>query len=266
MEQNLKSKTNSDWPNIKIQYFKPVELYVDSLQNFSDNDNYKILWVKEVEEISNFKSKALNNSKKFDLILTYDEEILRTCNNSIMFEFGTSWIHNYDYSTKKKFQVSHLVGNKSLTYGHKLRKEIYYNQDKLKIPTDFYVSSFSPIQNTKNSKIIYDSKNELFESQFHICIENSKQKNLFTEKLIDCLFTKTVPIFYGCDNIGDFFDIRGFYIINNFLDLMNVCNNLTENSYYDKIDYIEKNFKLSINYVNLLDRLQKIIQEKLNHG
>jgi len=183
-----------------------------------------------------------------------------------MFEFGTSWIHNYDYSTKKKFQVSHLVGNKSLTYGHKLRKEIYYNQDKLKIPTDFYVSSFSPIQNTNNSKIIYDSKNELFESQFHICIENSKQKNLFTEKLIDCLFTKTVPIFYGCDNIGDFFDIRGFYIINNFLDLMNVCNNLTENSYYDKIDYIEKNFKLSINYVNLLDRLQKIIQEKLNHG
>jgi len=248
VEQNLKSKTNSDWPNIKIQYFKPVELYVDSLQNFSDNDNYKILWVKEVEEISNFKSKALNNSKKFDLILTYDEEILRTCNNSIMFEFGTSWIHNYDYSTKKKFQVSHLVGNKSLTYGHKLRKEIYYNQDKLKIPTDFYVSSFSPIQNTNNSKIIYDSKNELFESQFHICIENSKQKNLFTEKLIDCFLTGTVPIYWGCPGIGKFFNTDGMMIFDSMEEVHQFLEKANETDYNSRRAAIEQNFELAKQY------------------
>lgn len=266
MRQKLISNINPTWPNIEIFYNKPIDLYVDSLFNYVENTNYKVLWVKEVEEISNFKSKAIELSHKFDLILTYDDEILNKCNNSLMFEFGTSWVFDYDYKTQKKFSISHLTGNKSITYGHRLRKEVYDNQNMIKNPIDFYISSFNTIQNTFDSKIIYDKKNELFDSQFHICIENSNQKNLFTEKLIDCLYTKTIPIFYGCDNIGDFFDTKGFYIVNDLNDIIDVCNSLNENSYNDRIEYINKNFELCLHYIDLLERLQTVIQKKLNYG
>ena len=266
MKQRIVTRLDKNWPDIIVEYHKPIDLYVDNILYFEDNNNYKILWVKEVEEISHFKSKSLELSHKFDLILTYDDDILNNCDNSIMFEFGTSWIFDFDYEKEKKFSISHLTGNKSITYGHRLRKEIYDNQNLIKTPIDFYISSFNSIPNTFNSKVIYDKKNELFDSQFHICIENSNQKNLFTEKLIDCLHTKTVPIFYGCNNIGNFFDTRGFFIVNNLTDVIQICNNLNENSYNDKIKYVNKNFDLCLQYINSLERLQKVIQKKLNDG
>lgn len=266
MKQKIVSNIDPAWPNIEVIYNRPIDLYIDKLKGYVENTNYKILWVKEVDEISNFKPKVLESSHKFDLILTYDDEILNKCNNSIMFEFGTTWVFDYDHKKQKKFSISHLTGNKSVTYGHRLRKELYANQNMIKNPIDFYISSAKPIPNTFNSKIIYDKKNELFDSQFHICIENSKQKNLFTEKLIDCLHTKTIPIFYGCDNIGDFFDTRGFYIVNNLNDIIDVCNSLNENSYNDRIEYVNKNFELCLQYTHLLERLQRVLQKKLSYG
>jgi hypothetical protein len=265
MEQKLLSNTNHNWPNLKINYHKPIDLYVDSLQNFIDNQNFKILWVKEVEEISYFKTTALDNYKNFDLILTYDQEILNLCENAVMFEFGTTWVYDYDHSIQKKFQVSHLVGNKSMTNGHKLRQDVYHNQNNITTPKDFYVSSFGSIPNNYNSKVLGNKKNPLFESQYHICIENSKQSNLFTEKLIDCLYSKTIPIFYGCDNIGDFFDTKGFFIVNSLSEIIDVCNNLTEDVYNEKMEYVNRNFDLSKKYINLLGRLKSTIEKNLNY-
>jgi hypothetical protein len=40
-------------------------------------------------------------------------------------------------------------------------------------------------------------------------IENDRAPNYFTEKLIDCFALGTIPIYWGCPNIGDFFDARG---------------------------------------------------------
>jgi hypothetical protein len=70
-------------------------------------------------------------------------------------------------------------------------------------------------------------KKDLFESKFSIIIENCKDKNYFSEKLIDCLLCKTIPIFWGCDNIGDFFDTRGFIICKDADDIINKSNNFT---------------------------------------
>jgi hypothetical protein len=37
-------------------------------------------------------------------------------------------------------------------------------------------------------------------------VESSSETEIFTERLIDCLVTKTIPIYWGCPNISDFFD------------------------------------------------------------
>jgi hypothetical protein len=58
------------------------------------------------------------------------------------------------------------------------------------------------------------SKIEIFETyMFSIVIENSRQIHYFTEKIIDCLLTKTIPIYYGCPNISDYFDTSGWIIL-----------------------------------------------------
>jgi hypothetical protein len=265
MKQLVNSTSEPGWPNIEVDFDRPVELFVDNFNGYDPNKKtFKILWVKESEEISKFKSHAIEHHKKFDAVITYDEDIMNQCDNAYFMEFGTAWIKDYDLSTTKKFQISHLTGFKEYTEGHLLRKKIHYKQNRIKTPIDFYISQHGGVENSFNNKFLGESKNPLFDSQFHICIENSKQKNFFTEKLVDCLVTKTIPIYWGCANIEKFFDINGFFIAEDFDDIIKICNSLNEDSYRVRKEFIDKNFEISQKYITILDRLESTIKEILN--
>ena len=101
----------------------------------------------------------------------------------------------------------------------------------------------------------------MFDSQFHLCIENAKRRNWFTEKLIDCLITKTVPVYWGCPNVGDWFDERGFIFVDNLNDIVEACNSLDENTYNEMLPYIEENYTRSLGYANVSERLKNGIIE-----
>lgn len=264
MKQLINSSTDPNWPNIEIEFDRPIELYVDTFSGFNPHSSaYKILWVKEAEEISLFKKHALVEYKKFDAILTYDEELLDLPNAYFM-PFGTTWVSDFNFAQPKKFQISHLTGFKEITAGHILRKKIHYKQQAITIPKDFYISQYGGVENAFENKILGESKNPLFDSQFHICIENSKQKNFFTEKLIDCFITKTVPIYYGCENIHDFFDTQGMLIVSDLKEAIATCNSITENTYAQMLPYIERNYRKAFDYAYLLKVLERTINNILN--
>jgi hypothetical protein len=82
----------------------------------------------------------------------------------------------------------------------------------------WFRSSFGdPLPNIQKNPIIagdIHEKDKLFlDYQFSLVIENSRQANYFSEKLIDCLITKTLPIYWGCPNISNWFDTRGWIIL-----------------------------------------------------
>ena len=53
----------------------------------------------------------------------------------------------------------------------------------------------------------FDSKADgLAPFRFSVIIENVRERNYFTEKLVDAILCETVPIYWGCPNIGDFID------------------------------------------------------------
>jgi hypothetical protein len=102
------------------------------------------------------------------------------------------------------------------------------------------------------------SKLELFKnSQFSLVIENSMQENYFTEKLCDCLITKTIPVYCGCPNISDFFDTTGWIIINNysFDELLMKLNTLTEDYYMKHMDIVEKNLNTVKKYIDFTENI-----------
>jgi hypothetical protein len=85
---------------------------------------------------------------------------------------------------------------------------------------------------------------------FSISIENSKEDFMFTEKLIDCFLTGTVPIYYGCPSIGNFFNINGIIVIDSLLDLINVLSSITIDLYNNMKPYIEENYNIAQQYKN----------------
>jgi hypothetical protein len=50
--------------------------------------------------------------------------------------------------------------------------------------------------------------------KYSIVLENSSQPNYFTEKLHDCLLLWSLPIYWGCPNIHEFFPENSYYLLN----------------------------------------------------
>jgi hypothetical protein len=160
----------------------------------------------------------------------------------------------------KKASLRYDYGNGAT--GYTLRMNIFDSQDNIKhIPSIFYISSNFPPPNPKPiNPILVNDKFELFEKyQFSLVIENSRQINYFTEKLCDCVYTKTIPIYYGCPNIQDYFDTTGWIILDSESvdDFINKISQLNENYYMNHIAIVEKNYIQVQNYLNISENINK---------
>ena len=54
--------------------------------------------------------------------------------------------------------------------------------------------------------------------EYSVVLENSQQKNYFTEKLADAYISWCIPLYWGCPNIQDYFPKNSYHLldINNY--------------------------------------------------
>jgi hypothetical protein len=247
--------------NFKTDKF--CELYVDVVPQ-TPKTCPRILWLIEPNEFSKIRNVVINNQDKFDLILTYDEYILESCSNSKLFLYGTTWIKDFDLSEKKEYCITTLIGGKDYCYGHILRHSLPEKSNLIEsIPLHLYNSINVPFKSGKDFRQMKNTlwKNELFYSQFHIAIENNASKHYFTEKIVDCFQTKTIPIYYGCTNIGEYFDSKGIFYVSSLDEIIDVCNNINEETYQNMINYVNINYEISKNYIDFRGRIESEVKK-----
>lgn len=85
---------------------------------------------------------------------------------------------------------------------------------------------------------------------FSIVMENCLQENYLTEKLLGCFITLTIPIYWGCPNVTDYFDPRGMFIVNSVNDILDVCRKLTPNTYNEMLPYLLENKRRAEELIN----------------
>jgi len=121
----------------------------------------------------------------------------------------------------KVFATSFVCGAKQATQGHRLRQAVWAAQAAVVTPKRFFASGVIPGGGGPGGALAAglvlpappSAKVLCFDTMFHVAVENVRQANYFTEKLIDCFLTRTVPVYWGCPNIGDFFDLAGIIIV-----------------------------------------------------
>ena len=239
-------------------------LFIDTIpQSQEDLSPINILSLQEPNEYFGFHDWAIQNKDTFDLILTQSDKILNNCDSAIYQPFGHTWLKpdQYNKTHNKIFQLAHLQGKLLKTYGHSLRHQVTARKNELTIPLKFY-ETYGDRYNVEEARL---GKEFIFgDSQFGIVIENTSYRGYFTEKILDCFLLKTIPLYWGCSNIGDYFDINGIIPFNNVDDLIYISNNLTEDYYNSKKEIIEKNWKLALNYVhyeqNIVNTITKIFK------
>lgn len=256
-------KKFSNWDiRVDIQTDKPCEVYVDTFPS-GPKECLRILWSIEPNEVEALRDIVINRHTEFDLILTWHQEVLENCPNAKLFPFGTSWILDFDLTKEKEYCITSIVGGKRLTPNQILRQELPKIIEHVNtLPLHLFNSKNNPYNGEKIINRVMedrDRKNELFYSQYHIAIENVSLPNFFTEKLIDCFQTNTIPIYLGCPNIQDFFDVRGMFIANNLEDIINISNLITPETYNQMLPYIQENYKKSIKYAKFRETLKNEI-------
>ena len=234
---------------------------------------YELIGIKqEPNAYLNNRDLYIQNYKNFDKILAYDEYILTSCPNSIHYIPASTWILPEIYENiniqRKKRQISTLTGSKNfISPGHPYRRLLYFNQSNIKLPipiTWFRSSAGEILPEMNNNPCIpksIDSKKDLFlDYQFSLVIENTKEKNMFTEKLIDCLITKTIPIYFGCTNIGNWFDTTGWIILETptIEEFTTKCQNIP--NYEDYITVINYNYEQAKKYSSYFKNVSDVLQ------
>ena len=193
-----------------------------------------------------------NNLMKFDYILTHEKTLLDLDYNTKFIPFGCCWIPEQEQKIYNKTKnISIISSNKTFTDGHKLRHEVIQKfGDKM----DVFGRGYDPIE----FKI-----NGLKDYCFSVVIENCKRDYWFTEKLIDCFATGTIPIYWGCPSIGDFFNTDGMLIFDSMDELETILDNCNEELYNSKLDEIKDNFEKSKNFLLPDEHVYKFIKENL---
>jgi len=229
--------TNFEWcRSIDDDVKEIVTTNLFSVDKYPEKKVYGWL-IEPPEYVSSSYNFAKENYDKFEKIFTYDKELL---NISEKFEFlpiGGCWIEEKDrFLHEKNKLVCTITSDKKSLSGHRYRHEILNVVNGI----DLYGHGFKSID--KKIDVLKDY-------MFCVVVENQKMDFLFTEKLIDCFITGTIPIYWGCPSIGDFFNLDGILTFNNTEEFKEIIENLSTDLYHSKIESIKENFELCKNYL-----------------
>ncbi len=204
----------------------------------------KVAWLLEPQVIDRSSYEFISkNYESFIAVVSHDKEFCKTVPNAIYCPYGTSWILPQDWKQHSKAKSCSLIAsNKNMTIGHRLRHKV---AARFKNQIDLF-GAYKPIQYKLEALGPY---------MFSIAIENCKCDGYFTEKLIDCFATHTVPIYWGDPSIEKIFDTTGMIIFNTLDDLDKILSTLTIDLYNEYLNARITNLEIAKRFRTAEDQL-----------
>jgi len=179
------------------------------------------------------------------------------------FLWGFSFLTEDQFGLRnKKFGIGGVVSpRQSIAFpGYAIRHEILDREDEINIPGVIY-NYRRAWKGTAHGYPI-PTKSPAFDWTHHLAIENCQENGYFTEKLLDCFLSYTVPIYYGDPTIADKFDINGMIIVQSVDEILDVLANLIEDDYLKRMESLDRNFHLAKQHINPDKTLVKLVVEE----
>lgn len=161
-----------------------------------------------------------------------------------------TWISNPALLPVKNKLISMIASNNSFLPGHKFRLSV---RNAVSPFVDVYGRGFREIQFKEDGLVNY---------YYSIAVENSNVDSYFSEKIVDCFMTCTIPIYWGSGAAYKVFNPKGIIDLNSFENL-NDIQKLDKQYYCDNIDAVVDNFFIAQKENRYLPHTLKIILTKL---
>jgi hypothetical protein len=164
---------------------------------------------------------------KFKYVFTSNRSLLDLSDKIKWVPANYTWIVKPRVYQHKVNLVSMITSNKVMCPGHRKRLDLAnYLKDKV----DLYGRGHRPIATKEQGLASY---------MFSIAHENASYSGYFTEKVLDCFATGTVPIYWGDPDIGKIFNPDGIIMLDNFN-----LSELSEELYASKLDAVKENCQI----------------------
>jgi hypothetical protein len=215
--------------------------YVDDtiLNAFHDGiEGRKYAWLLESKYIKPEINNHIRNNYKdyintFDLIFTHDKDLIILDSKFKWVPAQGFWIKEPKIYEKSKL-ISMIASNKKLTEGQALRvKWVEMIGDQV----DLYGRGFNEIANKEEGLCDY---------MFSVVIENGFYESYFTEKILDCFATGTIPVYMGSPDIAKYFNSDGIIFLSEEFEI-------SDDMYYNKMSAIQDNLERCKQYEVLED-------------
>lgn len=249
IKYNVVGKTYNEWaidiysklerkPRDLIPVFddSPVDIifYVDTHVLACDKfDKKNFGWLSESAAIvphiyEQFVNRFDEVIQNYQMIFTHSRELVSRHEKIKWVPASATWIKNPKIYKNKQKRISMITSAKNFCPGHTSRLQFLIdNQDHL----DLYGIGFREIPKKEDGLRNY---------MFSVAHENATYPGYFTEKILDCFASGTIPIYRGDPEIGKVFNTDGIVFIDDNLNL----NSLNEDFYYSKMNAIEENLNI----------------------
>lgn len=204
--------------------------------------------------------------KNFDLIFTYDAQIINSLSNACFIPFGAVVCYgtnlgasmyeaikagfknddtekdfvispeNYKRKTKN---ISMISSAKEMCPMHRLRKELAF-----KCKNESLADTFGKFDGGAYVEIEVPFEHY----RYSIVVENSIEPLFFTEKIMNAFAAQTIPIYLGATEIGKFFNLDGIIQITleDCKHIENILKRCTPEEYERRLPAVLDNFQRAI--------------------
>jgi len=254
--------------------FNPLEkdydwlVIIDDIPRVTPNGAEKLSCPKEntiliTTEPSSITRYGRAFAKQFHYLITNQDEKVLPHPNAIRSHTGNVWFYGKDYDSivsvthpNKTKKISTVCSNKQQGHTiHRLRYEFTKIMEE-RIPE---LERFG-----RGFKWIETKAEALDDYEFHVAIENHFAPHVWTEKLADAFLGFTVPLYYGCPNVYEYFpkdsliqidihDIEGS--IAKIKEIISI-----EGEYERRLDAVKEARRRVIEEYNLLAMINNIVE------
>lgn len=193
--------------------------------------------------------------KCYDAVFTSSQRLLEKYDNVFFIPASSVWyggtagggILEENTYLKKKKMVSLVSSDKAMCELHRFR---------MQLAEWFYKDKAVDVMGTFRGGEHISISDSLTDYRYSIVVENNITSCYFTEKILNCFASMTVPIYVGAKKIGKFFNAKGIVHISPEMDrggIVKIVKNCTEEDYNNKLDAIRDNFQRVHDYFCIED-------------
>ena len=238
----------------------PTFYTYSQLGKYRQEKNRSVMLLESSILIPHFVKYVYDNCELFDHIYTHNSSLLKLP-NSRWIPGGGVWIGTdfgggeYKIYDKNKL-CSFMSSNKIMCELHNIRFNLFRFIEKKQAGNikenniDLFGTAF---QYEKPNGDFIKPVDYLSDYRFSIIMENYVDDYYFTEKILNCFATGTIPIYLGARKIDSVFNGDGIIKFSSAVDFLKVHHTLSRELYDSKIEAVRQNHEIAKSYICVED-------------